>query len=141
MEHAIMSVSRMSIAALFSSLCAACASGGGASTSANAPQAAIAPTAPVFVLSDVMGKSAEALDAQFGAPALTRREGEGEFRRYDLKECGLIVILFPEPENTPKAVHVDATAKSSAEAKPVVDACLAAGLGDDARNSASRAGV
>jgi|GEM_PF-1802848 len=86
-----------------------------------------APAAPVFVLSDILGAVPDALEARLGAPALTRREGDGEFRRYSLSTCMLIVILYPDDTGAPRAAHVDAVALNSEEEKPALDACLAAG--------------
>ncbi len=86
-----------------------------------------APAAPVFVLGDILGAAPDALEARLGAPALTRREGDGEFRRYSLSTCMLIVILYPDDTGAPRAAHVDAAALNSGEEKPALDACLAAG--------------
>lgn len=119
----------------------ACATAGSQPDAGAASAASAAPTAPAFVESDVIGKSAAALDQMFGAPALTRREGAGEFRRYAFARCGLIVILYP-PEgggagtaptsSAHVAAHVAATAKSSEDAAPSVVDCLAGGLPDEA---------
>ena len=80
-------------------------------------------------MSDVLGASADEIDALLGEPALVRREGAGEFRRYGLKTCSLIVILYPD-ENAavpPAAAHVEATALNSDEEKPDPEDCLAKG--------------
>ena len=87
-----------------------------------------APAAPVFLLSDILGADAQAIDALLGDPALVRREGAGEFRRYGLKTCSLIVILYPdETAAAPRAAHVEATALHADEEKPDPEACLAGG--------------
>jgi hypothetical protein len=86
-----------------------------------------APPAPVYVLADLQGLGAGAVDAMLGKPALTRREGTGEYRRYALTTCTLIIILYPDETGVQKVAHVDATATSSSGDKPDLDACLAAG--------------
>lgn len=85
------------------------------------------PAKPQFRVRDVMGKSAEELDSQFGKPALVRREGPGEFRRYGLKECSLIVILYPDDKGEKSAGFVDSAARAAGAPKPDLDACLARG--------------
>lgn len=82
---------------------------------------------PLFVRKDFFGRDAAALDAALGAPALSRREGEGEFRRYAFAECALIVILYPDEKGTMTAQALDAAAKTSTEEKPDLDECLARG--------------
>ncbi len=89
--------------------------------------AAAAPAAPVYRLGDLKGARSSDVDALLGAPALTRREGSGEYRRYSLTTCTLIVILYPDETGVAKVAHVDATATSSNGDKPDLDECLAAG--------------
>ena len=105
---------------------AACASGGDTPppTIVSAPAA---PAEPAYLRSDIDGASAAALDALFGDPGLIRKEGDGEFRRYQLAECALLVILYPDETGTPRTAHMEATALSSDREKPNLDACLAAG--------------
>ncbi|MBY0422720.1 MAG: hypothetical protein K2Q06_10490 [Parvularculaceae bacterium] len=123
---------RAALVAAFAAL-SACASSGSAPSrpSADGPRKAADATAstgkPAFRVRDVMGKSPEELDKQFGKPALVRREGQGEFRRYTLKGCELIVILYPDDKGEKIAGHVDAAAKAAGAAKPDVAGCLAAG--------------
>lgn len=106
------------------SLAAACAT---APEPVAAPAAPAAPSAPVYVLSDLLGANAGKIDGMLGAPALTRSEGAGEYRRYALTTCTLIIILYPDEMGVSKVAHVDATATHSAGEKPDLDACLAAG--------------
>ncbi|MEM9169307.1 MAG: hypothetical protein AAGC56_06595 [Pseudomonadota bacterium] len=119
---------RAGVAAAFVALAACASAPDGASTApASASRASSTPAppaAPVFVQSDIRGKSADAIDALLGAPGLVRREGRGEFRRYALARCNLVVILYP-PEG---AGHLEAVAGEAGAAKPDLDACLAAGL-------------
>ncbi len=82
---------------------------------------------PVFQLDEILGAAPAMLDNRLGAPALTRREGDGEFRRYSLSTCTLIVILYPDDAGVVRAAHVDAAALTSDEEKPNLEACLAAG--------------
>ena len=106
------------------SLAAACAT---APAPVAAPGADDAPAAPVYVLSDLLGANAGKVDDMLGAPSLTRSEGAGEYRRYALTTCTLIVILYPDETGVAKVAHVDATATHSAGEKPDLNACLAAG--------------
>jgi hypothetical protein len=106
-------------------LLAACSS-----TKQNAPLSVArpaAPSAPVFQLDEILGAAPATLDDRLGAPDLTRREGDGEFRRYSLSTCTLIVILYPDDMGVVRAAHVDAAALTSDEEKPNLEACLAAG--------------
>lgn len=95
------------------------------------PVAVVAPPAPegpVYQLADILGAVADDIDELLGEPALVRREGAGEFRRYGLKTCSLIVILYPdETTQMPVAAHVEATALHANEAKPAPEMCLAKG--------------
>lgn len=93
----------------------------------NVVEAPSAPSTPTFVLDDILGATPDQVDALLGAPALTRREGEGEYRRYALQDCTLIVILYPDETGAARASHVDATAQSSGAEKPDLSACLANG--------------
>lgn len=111
---------------------AAVALASAACATAPAPEAApvaapAAPAAPVYRLGDFLGAEPAALDALLGAPSLTRREGAGEYRRYPLSTCTLILILYPDDTGAPYVAHVDATAIQSGGEKPDLEKCLAAG--------------
>ncbi len=120
---------RLLSASGFCVLLIACAStaeapgGDGVAVAAPAAQAE-----PVFVSADILGARGEAIDALFGEAALVRREGAGEFRRYTLARCSLIVILYPDETGAMVADHLDAAARTSEEEKPALETCLAAGL-------------
>jgi len=86
-----------------------------------------APSAPVFILDDILGATPAQVDALLGAPTLTRREGDGEYRRYALQDCTLIVILYPDETGAARTSHVDAAAQSAGADKPDLGACLARG--------------
>jgi len=102
----------------------ACATAPGADApTAEAPNAA--PLGPVIDPGDILGKSPSALDLLLGEPSLTRREGPGEFRRYAMGECMLIVILYPDENGEPRVAHLDAAAQTSGGQKPAVEDCLA----------------
>lgn len=85
------------------------------------------PPEPVYTLDDILGLTGDAVNALLGPPTLVRREGQGEYRRYGLSTCALIIILYPDDKGAAKARHVDATALTSGQEKPDLKACLAAG--------------
>ena len=103
---------------------AACASG---PKDAPSPSAPTAPPSPVYRLDDILGAAPDAIDARLGPPALIRREGKGEYRRYRLAGCALIVLLYPDETGLSRAAHVDAAALTSDDSKPDLEACLAGG--------------
>lgn len=105
---------------------AACATDGGAG-SAGVGAGAGAPQKPAYLLADIAGKEAVELDALLGAPDLTRREGDGEFRRYSLASCTLLVVLYPDEKGAKRAASIDAGALKSGDDKPDLDLCLARG--------------
>lgn len=107
---------------------AACATAGGAGEGRPAPGGeGDFPETPAFLIADIAGKEAADLDALLGAPDLARSEGAGEFRRYRLAECALLVILYPDEKGVKRAANIDAGALKSGEAKPDIDRCLARG--------------
>ncbi len=114
------------IAAALGVMSAACATNGTSAGVGKVSQGGVR-TDPAFLIADIKNKDAAALDALLGAPDLARVEGEGEFRRYMLSDCALIVILFPDNEGTKRAAQIDAGALVSGAEKPDVDACLARG--------------
>lgn len=87
----------------------------------------IVPQGPVYVRSDFAGVLGSSVDARLGAPALVRREGEGEFRRYNLQNCNLIVILYPDELGRARVTQLETATKSSADAPLTLEECLAAG--------------
>ncbi len=91
---------------------------------ANAPTV---PSAPVFVESDLQGAQSAAIDVLLGEPTLTRQEGNGQYRRYALSSCTLIVILYPDEQGATRVVHLDAIAQKAEAEKPDLETCLAAG--------------
>ncbi|MGE0409043.1 MAG: hypothetical protein AB7P23_07250 [Amphiplicatus sp.] len=101
-------------------------------TTGKAPSAATPETTmlarPAFTVKSLIGLDAAALDRRLGAPALVRREGAGEFRRYSLASCALIVILYPDEKGVQSAAHLDSAAMRSGEEKPDLNICLAKGL-------------
>lgn len=119
---------RLAIAApLFLFALAGCATTGPSGPSPQ-PARGGAPDAPAFTRADIFGLSAADLDGLFGPAALVRREGKGEFRRYGLADCALIVILYPDETGEAVAGHVDAAATTAGADAPDLDQCLAKGL-------------
>lgn len=94
-----------------------------------APAAAAknAPVKPQFLAADFENATAADLDKALGAPALTRIEGAGEFRRYMLDACALMVILYPDEKGERRVARLDAGALVSGDEAPKLDECLAAG--------------
>lgn len=102
----------------------------GCTTISEPPPAPIVPPqplAPVYELGDILGATPGTIDQLLGEPGLVRTEGQGEYRRYALSDCSLIVILYPNANGALEASHVEATAKISGQDKPDLEACLAAG--------------
>ena len=91
------------------------------------PEALAAPAAQVYKFSDIMGAGVSEIDELLGPPSLTRREGDGEYRRYTLKQCELIIVLYPDEFGAPVATHIDSAAQRAGSAKPDLVDCLAAG--------------
>ena len=86
------------------------------------------PAAPQFTRDQLAGADPDDLELLFDAPGLVRREGAGEFRRYGLANCSLIVILYPDETGDMRVDHIEAAALSSEDEKPDLDACLARGF-------------
>ncbi len=91
------------------------------------PADLIEPPASTHLVEDILGATSAEIDGLLGVPALTRREGDGEFRRYTLSQCELIVVLYPNDQGVRRAAHIDTAAKHSGLEKPVLSDCLAAG--------------
>lgn len=90
------------------------------------------PAEAAFLAEDIKEKTIADLDALLGAPDLARVEGEGEFRRYMLKECALLVILYPDENGVKRAASVEAGALMVGAEKPDLDRCLAFGRAEPA---------
>jgi len=118
----IMRLSAASAAAVFAAACSTTpklipANGAGPAT----------PTSPVYLLSDISGASPQSIDTLLGPPNLSRREGTGEYRRYDLSTCALIIILYPDEAGAVRAANIDTAALTVGDDKPDLNTCLAAG--------------
>ena len=124
----------MKTSALLVLLLAAASAAGCATTPAtpagDGPSARRAPSATQFLAADLQKMTAADLDRTLGRPALTRVEGTGEFRRYMLSECALMVILYPDENGERRVARLDAGALVSGDEAPDLDACLAAGKDD-----------
>jgi len=86
----------------------------------------LAASAPIFTFADIDEKQAVALDVLLGDADLVRVEEPGEFRRYDFKQCALLIVLYPEDGGL-KVNHVEAVNRETSDSAPDLDACLAAG--------------
>jgi hypothetical protein len=107
---------------------AALAAAGCATTTAPATSTASkGPATPAFLAADFENATAAEIDEKLGMPALTRIEGTGEFRRYTLARCALIIILYPDDKGARRAATLHAGALVSGEEAPTLDECLAAG--------------
>jgi hypothetical protein len=116
------------LAALAAMLFAAgCATAGSPDATAKPAGKAGAPRDPAFRAADFDHKDGAALDALLGAPDLTRVEGAGEFRRYTLADCALMIILYPDDAGVKRTARLDAGALTSGGDRPDLDACLARG--------------
>ena len=111
-------------------LTAACATTPPSSTErTTSPDSASAQSVPAITYSsvresDIMGALPARLDEILGPPALIRREGPGEYRRYSRGGCNLIVILYPDDLGRARVTHLDATSSSSARGPVSLEACL-----------------
>lgn len=82
---------------------------------------------PAYRAAEFENATAAEIDMRLGAPALTRIEGVGEFRRYMLARCALMIILYPDDKGERRAASLTAGALVSGEEAPTLDECLAAG--------------
>ncbi len=114
----------------FSLAAGACATTATAPDSAPRAQGKKTPAAPAFLAADLQAMSIAELDAALGAPALTRVEGAGEFRRYTLAECALMIILYPDEKGERRVARLDAGALVSGVAPPDLGQCLAVGVAE-----------
>ena len=105
----------------------ACATTSAPSASSKAGAHDTPPGEPVFIAADLSDKSADEIDGVLGAPDLVRVEGAGEFRRYALADCALIIILYPDDAGVKRARRLEAGALTSGAEKPDLDRCLARG--------------
>lgn len=119
------------LSALLLAACATSQTATGGPSANPASRTKIDPAKPIFARADVLGKSAGEIDARLGPPQLTRIEGPGEYRRYALAGCNLIVVLYPDEQAAasaaPRSTHIEAAAKRANDPAPDLDACLAAG--------------
>jgi hypothetical protein len=114
----------MRIFAAVALLAAGCATAPTANTVATAAR----PATPAFRVADIENRTAAELDARLGAPALTRIEGGGEFRRYAFSGCSLMIILYPDDRGVKRMQRADAAALVAGADNPSVEDCLASGL-------------
>ena len=104
-----------------------------------APQPSIArPAAPVTpvpapqpvpatsLAADLIGQPPSALEALTGAPALTRTELAGEFRRYDLGACRVYAVIAPNDAGRPVIGSLSVSGHTPEQATMTLRECLAA---------------
>ena len=118
-------IARFSVASLAALLAAACSTTPDLTSAEDGTLSA--PTLPVYLLSDISGASPQSIDTLLGPPNLSRREGNGEYRRYDLSTCALIIILYPDEAGAVRAANIDTAALTVGDDKPDLNTCLAAG--------------
>ncbi|MEM1103244.1 MAG: hypothetical protein AAGH48_03970 [Pseudomonadota bacterium] len=90
------------------------------------PQSGRAPRlGPAYVSAEIMGLDGPRLDAALGEPALSRREGTGELRRFSFESCSVLAFLYPSEggDGAPVVTHLDAVSVEPGAAVGV-DACL-----------------
>ncbi|HBK90198.1 MAG TPA: hypothetical protein DDZ68_00860 [Parvularcula sp.] len=122
-----MKTSAFALALLTGVLLTGCATTAATPAGAPAASAGKTPAPPQFRAADFVNATAADLDKALGSPALTRVEGAGEFRRYMLSACALMVILYPDEKGDRRVARLDAGALVSGEEAPDLDECLAAG--------------
>ncbi|MEO0397934.1 MAG: hypothetical protein AAF224_00765 [Pseudomonadota bacterium] len=88
---------------------------------------AAAPATTAYVEDDLAGRSADHLDDLLGAATLTRREGAGEFRRYDFVACAVMLVLYPDETGVNRVEALRAGALSADAPAPDLADCLATG--------------
>lgn len=126
---------RIALAGIVAVSLAACASNGEPGAPAPAPAAATIrpgvpvynPAKPAFTTRDVLGKTAQELDARLGAPALIKSEGVGELRRYDLSACALVVLLKRDGAKAATSRDVYASKRTSTGPDVDLQTCLGVG--------------
>lgn len=92
---------RMILPALTAMMVSGCAAGGGGAPIAPVSTAAIG-------LERVLGKSAAALTALFGAAGADIREGSARKLQFANATCVLDAYLYPQGKGEPVVTHVDA---------------------------------
>ena len=88
-----------------------------------------APQRPAIDPSDLIGLKRDGLETLLGAPDLSRKEGPGEFYRYAMTNCVLIVLLYPDEKGDVRVEKIDATAATSGAPKPSVETCASGAAG------------
>lgn len=76
---------------------------------------------------DFEGRTAAEIDSLIGTPALSRREGRGEFRRYDFERCSFMMVLVPDGRGINRVGTLYAGALSADAENPSLKECLAGG--------------
>ncbi len=82
------------------------------------------PPAPKFFSGDLLGLEASQIDGLLGTPSFVRREGQGQFRRYDGQKCNLIVLLTRDASGRIVSTGLEAASFFSSSGKPDLQECL-----------------
>ncbi len=130
----VAAMTAMTLAVAGLTACAATPTADPAPIAAPAPAYEFDPANPAFRREDVLGRTAAEIDALLGAPALVRTEGAGEFRRYDLALCGLVVLLAAEDgaDRVAKELYASAPTSGDEGEAPTAARCLGVGPKRDA---------
>ncbi len=64
------------------------------------------------------------LEALFGAPNFVRREGVGEFRRYDTPSCRIYAVVMPDPDGRQLVKSLNVGSLKASDPVPVFGECL-----------------
>jgi len=85
----------------------------------------IAPAAPAFIRTDLLGLSPLQLDQLLGTPALVNNSGgDGQLHRYDNNKCNLIILMRRDASGHMVSDSMRASQKNSSEQRPLLQDCL-----------------
>ena len=136
---------RYSVQRLFAGITISAWLAGCASTGENAPQVTAqpapadeiaeaimtppegSPQLPEITREEFLGQPPGNLEILLGAPALTRREGPGEFRRYDTATCRVYAVVFPGEGGRPVIRSLSVGALTAGYPAPEFASCFVTG--------------
>lgn len=85
------------------------------------------PALPAFSKADFIDRPPADLEGLLGRPALVRREGAGEFRRYDTQNCRLYAVVFPDEGGQPVVKNLSVGPLISGAVAPEFARCFVTG--------------
>ena len=91
-----------------------------------APAAAYLEQAADFTIAEFVDQSPASLERIFGAPALVRTEGVGQFRRYDTPRCRLYALVLPDAGGRPVIKSLNIAGLTPGAPAPVFPDCFLA---------------